>query len=131
MSNKSIGAAFEREFAEFMSDRGFWVHILQDNRNGQPFDVIAARNGYTYVFDCKVCEGNTFLLSRMEPNQISAMKLWEGCGNEKGMFVIAYRKASQFCTIPFDRLMKLKEEGIKSLSIERAVQLSIEVCRWN
>lgn len=131
MGNKSMGTVFEREFAEFMSDRGFWVHILQDNRNGQPFDVIAARNGCTYVFDCKVCEGDKFLLSRMEPNQISSMKLWEECGNEQGMFVIAYRKASQFCAIPFHRLMKLKEEGVKSLAIEQAVQLSIEVCRWN
>lgn len=131
MGNKSIGAAFEREFAKFMSDRGFWVHILQDNKNGQPFDMIAAKDGCTYAFDCKVCEGNKFLLRRMEPNQISAMKLWEGCGNKEGMFVIGYRKAGQFCIVPFHHLLKLKEDGIKSLDAVQASRLSIEVYRWN
>ena len=44
MSNKSNGTAFEREFAEMLSERGFWVHLLKNNSNGQPFDVIATKN---------------------------------------------------------------------------------------
>ena len=56
MSNKSNGTAFEREFAQMLSEHGFWAHCLKDNQNGQPFDVIAARNGITYVFDCKDCQ---------------------------------------------------------------------------
>lgn len=45
MSNKSAGTQFEREFAARLAAEGFWVHRFQDNKNGQPCDVIAARNG--------------------------------------------------------------------------------------
>ena len=47
MSNKSNGTDFEKEFAQKLSDHGFWVHRMQDNQNGEPFDVIAARDGET------------------------------------------------------------------------------------
>ena len=73
MSNKSNGTAFEKEFAQLLSDNGFWAHCLQDNQNGQPFDIIAAKNGKVYAFDCKDCSGNNFKLSRMEENQRNAM----------------------------------------------------------
>lgn len=48
MSNKSAGTQFEREFAARLAAEGFWVHRFQDNKNGQPCDVIAARNGEAY-----------------------------------------------------------------------------------
>ena len=44
---------FEREFAGKLAKNRFWVHRFQDNKNGQPCDVIAARNGKTYLFDQK------------------------------------------------------------------------------
>ena len=68
MSNKSAGTMFEREFAGKLAKNRFWVHRFQDNKNGQPCDVIAARNGKTYLFDCKDCAG-AFQLSRVEENQ--------------------------------------------------------------
>lgn len=88
MSNKSSGTAFECDFAARLSGYGFWVHRLQDNRNGQPFDVIAARNGKTYAIDCKECVDGIFRLSRMEENQLNAMRLWEETGNAEGLFAI-------------------------------------------
>ena len=51
MSNKSAGTQFEREFASRLAAEGFWVHRFQDNKNGQPCDVIAARDGEAYLFD--------------------------------------------------------------------------------
>lgn len=71
MSNKSSGNAFEHDLAQYMSRRGWWAHIFQDNRNGQPFDIVLAKEGKTQVGDCKVCEDDVFRLSRMEPNQMS------------------------------------------------------------
>ena len=76
MSNKSNGTAFEREFAQMLSERGFWVHLLKDNSNGQPFDVIGAMHDTPYAFDCKDCTGKNFELRRMEENQRNAMQLW-------------------------------------------------------
>ena len=90
MSNKSMGTAFEREFAELLAEKGFWVHRLQDNQNGQPFDIIAVKNGRAYAFDCKDCAGRSFPLSRIEENQRLAMERWEECGNGTGYFAVHF-----------------------------------------
>lgn len=90
MSNKATGSQFEKRFAAILSHNRFWVHIFQDNCNGQPCDVMAARDGETYLFDCKNCEKERFLLSRMEENQLNAMELFYMTGNKRGMFVIQF-----------------------------------------
>ena len=90
MSNKSAGTQFEREFAARLAAEGFWVHRFQDNKNGQPCDVIAARNGEAYLFDCKDCKTDAFSLRRVEENQFNAMRLFDTTGNRRGMFAIRY-----------------------------------------
>ena len=59
-SNRRDGVRFEKELCELLSGFGFWAHDLAQNSQGQPFDVIAARNGCTYPIDCKVCSKNIF-----------------------------------------------------------------------
>ena len=89
MSNKKIGNDFEAELCEMLSLHGFWCHNLAVKSEGQPADVIAARNGKAYLIDCKVCSTNKgFALSRMEENQELAMTLWKECGNGDGWFAI-------------------------------------------
>ena len=90
MSNKSAGTQFEREFASRLAAEGFWVHRFQDNKNGQPCDVIAARDGEAYLFDCKDCKTDMFSLRRVEENQFNAMRLFDTTGNRRGMFAIRY-----------------------------------------
>lgn len=63
MSNKSSGTGFECDFAEYMAEKGYWAHVFQNNRNGQPFDIILAKDGNTQAGDCKVCENDVFRLS--------------------------------------------------------------------
>ena len=130
MSNKSSGAKFEREFGSYLSNCGFWVHILQDNRNGQPFDIIAVKNGNAYAIDCKVCEGRRFYLNRMEPNQISAMRLWGECGNTNAVFAVYFQHAKQICLMDCYQLLRIKEQGIKSLDVEQAKELSMRICGY-
>ncbi len=88
MSNRRVGESFERNLAKLLSEKGFWVHRVKQNEDGQPFDIIAARNGNTYVIDCKVCSHNYFRLNRIEENQYTAMTLWEECGNGDGWFAL-------------------------------------------
>jgi Holliday junction resolvase len=88
MSNKSEGTRFEKVFADILSDRGYWAHCLRDNHNGQPFDVIACYNNQPYAFDCKECSGDRFVLSRMEENQILAMRKFIKTGNKNAYFAI-------------------------------------------
>lgn len=119
MSNKSNGTAFEREFAEMLSARGFWAHLMQDNSNGQPFDVIAAKNGSTFVFDCKDCTGSRFEFRRMEENQRNAMQLWLDCGNQNAMFAVRY-SGNQIYLFEFTDLVAYEEER-KSISQNEAI----------
>lgn len=93
MNNKQIGTEFEQEFCKRMSAKGFWVHFLvPDARGAQPFDVIAAKKGKTLVFDCKTCKANTFNISRLEDNQISAFDLWLKCGNSEPMIAVKHNE---------------------------------------
>lgn len=87
-SNKKIGNDFESDFCEILFNEGFWAHNMAQNDSGQPADVIAARNGKTYLIDCKVCTTRGFALSRMEENQDLSMELWEVCGNGDGWFAV-------------------------------------------
>lgn len=86
--NRKAGTSFEQTLCRRLSDFGFWAHNLAQNKQGQPFDVIAARNGKTYPIDCKVCEKDIFRLDRIEENQYSAMRLWRQTGNGEGWFAL-------------------------------------------
>ena len=89
MSNKKLGNQFESEFCEILSMYGFWCHNMAQNSAGQPADVLAARNGKSYLIDCKVCSTDKgFDFSRVEENQDLAMTLWEECGNGQGWFAM-------------------------------------------
>ena len=120
MSNKSKGTAFEKEFAQIFAERGFWVHCLRDNANGQPFDLIAVRNNTAFAFDCKECQGSVFRLSRVEENQDNAMTLWTETGNRFSFFAI--RLNGKIYLIPYRMLMILKGNGVKQLKETEAAK---------
>ena len=86
--NRKVGTGFERDLCLSLSGCGFWAHNLAQNNQGQPFDVIAARNGVSYPIDCKDCSKNIFKMERIEENQFSAMSLWEETGNGEGWFAL-------------------------------------------
>lgn len=128
MSNKSKGTAFEKEIARIFAEKGFWVHCLKDNANGQPFDLIAVRNDTAYAFDCKECQGSVFRLSRIEENQDNAMILWTETGNRFSFFAI--RLNGKIYLIPHRMLMILKGNGVKQLKETKAAKYGQELYRW-
>lgn len=87
-SNRAVGNAFEQEFSELLYAYGFWVHRLTQDSAGQPADLIAVKNKTAYLIDCKDCSAKGFDLRRVEENQITAMQLWNECGNGQGWFAI-------------------------------------------
>ena len=115
MSNKSEGTAFENEFASILAEKWFWVHLFQGNRNGQPCDVIAARDGKAYLFDCKQCAEPFFRLSRMEENQYNAMKMFEMMGNLPGMFAIKFPDKTIYL-VTYKKIKELQEAGFKRIN---------------
>ena len=116
MSNKSKGTEFERFFGQLLAHNGYWAHVLQDNRNGQPFDVIATKDNVPYAFDCKECESDRFQLSRMESNQISAMTRWIETGNSNAYFAIKFDKTYNIYVVPFQTLNARRLAGVSSIT---------------
>lgn len=123
MSNKSKGSGFEQLFGNILASKGFWAHILQDNKNGQPFDIIAVKNNTPYAFDCKECESDRFQLSRMEPNQISAMNRWIETGNENAYFAIKFCTTFNIYIVPFQVLNEKRLEGAKSIAESEIIKV--------
>lgn len=86
--NRRVGTGFEKQLCMSLSGYGFWAHNLAQNSQGQPFDIIAARNGKSYPIDCKDCAKDIFKMERIEENQSSAMFLWRETGNGEGWFAL-------------------------------------------
>lgn len=128
MNNKKNGTAFEEAFAELLSKNGFWAHLMQDNRNGQPFDVIAAKDGKTFVFDCKDCTLSHFTLSRIEENQHNAMKLWEETGNGTGYFVIKF--PDKIYIVSYPALVNTMKIGKKRLLLHDMDEIATDIQAW-
>lgn len=73
--NRTNGGRFEQELARKLADAGFWVHVLQQNKAGQPADIIVASRDYHTLIDAKVIStAEGFPLRRVEENQRYAMK---------------------------------------------------------
>lgn len=87
---KKIGNAFEQSFARLLANNGFWVMRIPDDRQGQPFDIIAAKDGVSYAFECKTCQNGRFGLRRVEVNQRYAIKSYMDSGNSHAYFSFLY-----------------------------------------
>lgn len=94
--NRKVGNSFERHLCLSLSGYGFWAHNLAQNNQGQPFDVIAARNGKAFPIDCKVCANDLFKMERIEENQASSMLLWRETGNGEGWFALKMSNGSVY-----------------------------------
>lgn len=113
MNNKRLGASFEREFCELLASKGWWVHFLAPSASGgQPFDVIACKDGSCMAFDCKTSASNIFRYTRLEDNQICAFEKWLACGNNDpyiavkyndNIYLIKYRRLKVYERIDLDR----------------------------
>ena len=127
MNNKNLGSRFETDLCEILSAHGFWVHLLNANKAGQPADIIAVRNKVSYLIDAKVCSDNKFPLSRVEENQDMAMDLWNECGNGLGWFALktdaGIYMLSHYC-------IKAYSERQSSLSAKEIVELGLPLERW-
>lgn len=127
-SNRAVGNEFEQELCEKLFDYGFWCHNLKQNNSGQPADVIAVRNKVAHLIDAKDCSSKGFDLRRVEENQITAMRLWEECGNGMGWF--ALRVDDEVYMLPYPILMVLRMGKNKSIPISDIPKLARTLGEW-
>ena len=131
--NRKVGNGFEKDLCRSLSAYGFWVHNLAQNTQGQPFDVIAARNGASYPIDCKDCAKDIFRLERIKENQFSAMSLWKETGNGEGWFALRMMSGAVFF-LSFSSLLEqsLLKTVLSASDIERigvSLREWVEQCR--
>lgn len=130
MNNKTIGNKFETDLCEMLSHSGFWVHLLNANKAGQPADIIAVRNKVSYLIDAKVCSNNIFPLSRIEENQDLAMELWYECGNGIGWFALKINEFDPQIYMISHYVMKSYKDRKHSLSAAEIMELGIPIEKW-
>ena len=128
MSNKQAGNEFEREFCEMLSKDGFWAHFMGGSKNGQPADIIAVRNERSYLIDAKDCKNDRFEFRRIEDNQHMAMRKWELCGNNQGLFALNTSKGIYILTYGMVQILEMV--GIKSLNMKSIELYSITYDNW-
>lgn len=116
-SNKSLGSSYEEDFARILFENGFWVHLLRQTEAGQPADLIACRNGRTFLIDCKVCSNGNFPISRMEENQKLAMQAFMDAGNSEPWF--ALEVDGQTYMIPFHFMLRHPTPTLSQTQIMR------------
>lgn len=127
-SNKKIGNDFETKLCDYFSAKGWWAHNFVQGDSGQPCDIIAAKNGVTFLIDAKTCEGNSFVLSRMEENQISSMLKFRKCGNEEGWFAILI--GSQIIMASLSFLDFKRKAGVKSVNLKMLKDDCLDLDCW-
>lgn len=121
--NRSVGGRFEQEFAEFLDQHGFWCHVMQQNKSGQPADIIAVKGDYHCLIDCKEVSTNKgFVLSRVEENQRLAMQKFLSRGNHGGWFAVKYPEAG-VRMISMDNILMAEVLCMKAISDVLAGQL--------
>ena len=128
MDNKQAGNEFEKEFCEMLAIDGFWSHFMGGNRNGQPADIIAVRNKKAYLIDAKDCKNDRFVLSRIEDNQHMAMRCWEICGNNQGLFALNTSKGVYMLTYGIVQVLEMAD--IKSLNMQSIEKYCTSYEEW-
>lgn len=127
--NRTLGAHFEQELAEKLAANGFWVHVMQQNKSGQPADIIALRGRFHTLIDCKLCADGTFAFERIEDNQRSAMKLFFKKAGELSYFALKLPDGS-IRMVSLERLETLRNRGKHRLKPEDMTKETWNIDDW-
>ena len=126
--NKKLGNDFEKELSEILYDAGYWVHLLNQNKNGQPADIIAVKNGGAYLIDAKVCTLGVFTFSRIEENQRYAMDTWIISGNIDPYFAVKCK--DEIYMVSYVAIKDLERRGKKQLNKEDMEKYGTRLATW-
>ena len=124
--NRTNGGRFEQELAKILAEHGFWVHVMQQNKAGQPADIIAVKHGFHTLIDCKVIsDGNGFSFERVEENQKYAMRTFQRKADELCYFALKLPDGTIWL-VSLERIETLKLRGKKKLT-----ENEIRHCTWS
>ena len=128
MNNKQAGNKFEKELSEILYGAGYWVHLLNQNKNGQPADIIAVKNKKAYLIDAKVCSLEKFAFKRVEENQHLSMQMFIECGNTTPYFALKAR--NEIYMLSYKTIRDLIKQGKKQLNFEEINKYGTRLSTW-
>ena len=127
--NRSTGGRFEQEMSHILAENGFWVHVMQQNKAGQPADLIAVRGKFHTLIDCKVCEGGFFSFDRIEDNQRSAMRTFFRKAGELSYFALKLPDG-QIRLVSLEQAETIKNRGKNRISEEDMTKETWNIKDW-
>ena len=114
--NRSVGSRFEQDLSHILAENGFWVHVMQQNKAGQPADIVAVKGNFHTLIDCKVVSDDKgFPFERVEDNQKFAMRMFQRKCNELCYFAIKLPD-NTIWIISLERIETLRGRGKKRLT---------------
>lgn len=128
MINKKLGNKFEKELSEILYNAGYWVHLLNQNKNGQPADIIAVKNKKAYLIDAKVCSLEKFAFKRVEENQLLSMQMFIECGNTTPYFALKAR--NEIYMLSYKTIRDLIKQGKKQLNFAEINKYGTRLSTW-
>ena len=128
-ANRTTGGRFEQELSHILAENGFWVHVMQQNKAGQPADIIAVRGRFHTLIDCKVCENGFFAFERIEENQRSAMKRFFNRGGELCYFALKLPDGT-IRMVSLERCETIRNRGKKRISEEDMTKETWNLKDW-
>lgn len=126
--NKKLGNKFEKELSEILYNAGYWVHLLNQNKNGQPADIIAVKNKKAYLIDAKVCSLEKFAFKRVEENQHLSMQMFIECGNTTPYFALKAR--NEIYMLSYKTIRDLIKQGKKQLDFAEINKYGTRLNTW-
>ena len=128
MINKKLGNELEKELSEILYNAGYWVHLLNQNKNGQPADIIAVKNKKAYLIDAKVCSLEKFAFKRVEENQHLSMQMFIDCGNTTPYFALKAR--NEIYMLSYKTIRDLIKQGKKQLNFAEINKYGTRLSTW-
>ena len=128
--NRTTGNRFEQGCAKVLSAHRFWAHVMQQNKAGQPADIIAVKGKFHTLIDCKVISDNKgFPFERIEDNQRQAMKMFFRKGGELCYFALKLPDNSIWM-VSLERLDTFMHRGMKRLSDDAIHKQTWSLEKW-
>lgn len=121
ISNKKIGSKFEKDFANFLASKNYWVHFIEGAAHigSQPCDIIAIKRDFPELYDCKTLNNKSglFPISRIEENQRLAYERIRECRNPETIFSLAILWNNNLYYVDFDDIdFNKKSIDLKEIS---------------
>lgn len=114
--NRTVGGKFENELSEVLAKRGFWAHVCQQSKAGQPADIIAVKGRIHTLIDAKVISDHDgFPFSRAEENQRLAMDRFIRRAKEMCYFALKLPDKSVWF-LPYSFIKEMEYRGKKGIS---------------